>query len=188
MKRIVSEIYKIIKVILVCLLVVVTLSLMIMKLMGDTPVLFGYNLYYIASGSMEPTLQVGDIILSKVPELDELQVSDIITYQGTTGQLKDKIITHQIVEIEKNNGEVSIITKGTANIEEDPPIRPDQVMSVMVMKLPLLGKALNLLNTPVGFFVLIFIPLVILLINELWVLFNVLKKTDKEENDEEGNI
>ena len=60
-------------------------------------------------------------------------------------------------------------------------------MSVMVMKLPLLGKALNMLNTPIGFFVLILIPLVILLINELWVLFNVFKTTDKEENDEKGN-
>lgn len=186
MKIILKKSYKIIKTLLVVIIVMITASLIIMKLMGETPSLFGYNFYLIASGSMEPSLQTGDIILSKKVDNTELKISDVVTYQGESGELKGKLITHQIVKMYEEDGEKYIVTKGTANSIEDPAIKEDQVVSVMKTKLPFMGQVLKVINTPLGFLVLIILPLAILLVNEIVALINAFK-TDKEEQNNEKN-
>ena len=62
MKKVIGKIWDVIKTILVVAMIAITASLLVMKIMGDTPSIMGYNLYYIATPSMEPSLEVGDII------------------------------------------------------------------------------------------------------------------------------
>lgn len=180
MKTIIKKTYKIIKILLVAIIVTITATLIIMKVMGETPAFFGYNFYYIASGSMEPSLQTGDIILSKKVDYAQLKVSDVITYQGQSGELKDKLITHQIVKMYEDGGQKWIVTKGSANAVEDPPITQEQVLSVMKTKLLFVGQILKLINTPFGFLVFIILPLVILLVNEIAALVNAFKTQEEE--------
>jgi len=76
------------------------------------PNYFGYTFFSIASGSMEPTLYVNDVILVKIGD-NELKTGDIITYQKN----KD-IITHRIISI--NNDTITV--KGDNNNTIDEPI------------------------------------------------------------------
>lgn len=189
MKKVLSTIWDVIKNILVVAMIFITISLFVMKLSGDTTNIFGYNLYYIVTPSMEPDLKVGDIILSKeVEDYDELTVGDIITYKGEVGSYAGKLITHQIIEKYGEGENLTFVTKGTnpaATI--DPEIRADQVVSIMITEVPLLGDLMKLINTPAGFLIIIVTPLGICLVGEIVNLVNVFKNKEEEDGNEEKN-
>ena len=78
--------------------------------------IFGYKTYIVSSGSMEPFLQVGDIILvDKVESANDISTNDIITFSQEQG----KDITHRVIEIKEVNGNRLFITKGDNNNSAD---------------------------------------------------------------------
>lgn len=189
MKKVLAKIWNVLKTLVVVLMIFITVSLFIMKLAGDTPTFFGYNLYYIVTESMEPDLEVGDIILSKeVTDYSSLEIGDVITYQGEVGSYANKLITHQIIDIDASNpNNIIFTTKGTNPMSTvDPLIEQDQIVSKMVFEIPLLGKLMQLINKPIGFILLIVIPLAICLFKEIKNFIETLnnKEEDEEESEE----
>ena len=73
-----------------------------------------YNAFIIVSESMEPNIKVGDIILEKKVNEEELNKEDIITYKQD-----GKNITHRIVNIEVIDNITVYTTKGDNNKIED---------------------------------------------------------------------
>lgn len=187
MKNILKKIFNIIKYALVAVMIVITVSLFVMKLSGDTPSIFGYSFYYIATESMEPDLEVGDIILSKeINDVSTLKIGDVVTYQGEVGSYANKLITHQIIEIKNINGEISFITQGThPSATVDPEVSSDQIVSKMIFEIPLMGKLMKVINTPIGFLILIALPLAICLISEIKNFVESCKKDDDENQETE---
>ncbi len=87
--------------------VLFTLILVIVFLNSN---LFRYWACVVGSGSMDPTIQIGDIIIvdkSYKNRVNSLQKGDIIVFR-----IGDKYYTHRIIEIVNSNGEKSFITKG----------------------------------------------------------------------------
>lgn len=192
MKKVIGKIWDVIKTILVVAMIAITASLLVMKIMGDTPSIMGYNLYYIATPSMEPSLEVGDIILSKeVKDYTELKEHDVITYQGEVGSYAGKLITHEIIQVNvHDDGSITFLTKGTKpSAQVDPEIRADQVRTKMICEIPFLGDIMNIINHPVGFLIIIVVPLGITFIGEIVNLKNVIKNDEEEEvsGDEKTN-
>ena len=99
---------------------------------------FGYRVLEVASGSMQPTLDINDVLLVKVNEQD-LKTDDIIAYKA-----EDSIITHRIVMI--NNDD--IVVKGDANNTVDAPIKRDQIIGKIVKIFPHLGVWKKVLTEP----------------------------------------
>ena len=81
---------------------------------NKTPDFFGYKTYVIVSGSMEPNLNIGDIVIVKKVNENELNVGDIISFRQ--GQ---NVVTHRISQIKNEYGEKVYITKGDNNNTED---------------------------------------------------------------------
>ncbi len=81
---------------------------------NKTPDFFGYKTYVIVSGSMEPSLKIGDIVIVKKVSENELNVDDIISFRQ--GQ---NVVTHRISQIRNEYGEKVYITKGDNNNTED---------------------------------------------------------------------
>ena len=109
----------------------------------------GYSMFEIATGSMEPTLNVYDFILVKNDK--NLNVNDIITYKED-----NSFITHRIISIDGDN----LITKGDANNSEDKIIKKDKVIGKVVKVIPKLGIIKNIIITPkimISFLILIFL-------------------------------
>ncbi len=106
--------------------------------------IFGYQFYDLASGSMEPTLHVGDKIL--VQSTDEFNVGDIITYALDDGG--QEFNTHRVVSI---NDDI-IVTRGDANPSNDDPIHFSNVMGKMIKKAAFVQFILDIKYPIIAFF------------------------------------
>ncbi len=180
----IKKTFRVISAVLFAVLFLVTTFFVVLKFMGGNQTMFGYNIYYVVTGSMEPKYSTGDILLGKSVDTEQLVVGDVVTYLGADGQISGKMITHQIVEIQENQGTRQFITKGLANAVADPPVAPQQIQSKILFKIPLLGKIFALANHKWGFFVLFVLPLICLLVNEVVSLVQVCKKEKEEQNNE----
>lgn len=140
--------------------------------------IFGYRSYVIASNSMYPVLEYGDVILVKEIEIEDIEVGDIITYQGIKGELKDKIITHEVIEIEKLDTGITLKTKGRANTGIDPSVYEEQVYGKYCYRFILLSFISKIVRNEVGFVLFIFIPFGILFVLEF---INMVKETKRRE-------
>lgn len=104
------------------------------------PMPFGIGLASVMSGSMSPTLNVGD--LAVIRRKDAYQPDDIVVY-GSDGGL----VIHRLIKIDEENGEC--VTQGDANNTPDAPIRRQQILGAMTAVLPGMGKLLSVFKQPV---------------------------------------
>jgi len=82
--------------------------------------IFGYSLFRVVTGSMEPTIPVGAVLLAKEVPIETLVEGDIICFQSLDSTMLGKIITHRIVDIFTNEAGVLMLqTKGDANPVSD---------------------------------------------------------------------
>lgn len=186
---------RIIKNVIFVIVMTVLVSFMIITLTarinGGTPSLFGHALYRVSSGSMVPTLEVGDIILSKSCDPMELKNGDIITYNGTSGQFAGKRVTHRVVEepyYNKADGEYYLVTKGDDNPVKDTPIKTSQVTGKLVDKIEFLKWIYDIFVTPWGLIILIAL-IILAFFNEIIVFVKALiGHGDDEEHEDIQDI
>lgn len=127
--------------------------------------LFGYSLFEVATGSMSPTIEVGDVVITKLTK--EVNANDIIVYMDGKN-----IITHRLIE---KNGD-KIITRGDANNSEDKPIEEKMIIGEVVKIIPQLGTWQQILSSPE---VLVLIVILILILS---VIYAYTSKSE-EKND-----
>ncbi len=153
----------------------------------------GYTLFMFAMGtttplvvvtseSMVPTLQVGDLlVLRGVPE-EQIQVGNIIVFKDTETFLDtDNPIVHRIIDIEEIDGELRFYTKGDANAPADHGYRRyDEIIGVMVTKIPYIGSVSMFLKTEVGISLIVVIFILILVVPEFAC-------KDEEDKSSEAN-
>lgn len=115
--------------------------------------LFGFRIYRVISGSMQPALQIGDVIIVK--KSNNYSERDIITYSnGLT------TITHRIIAI--NNDEV--ITKGDANEVDDKPINKEQIVGKFFFRISNFSLFSIILSKNVIYLIMIFLLVLIFLL------------------------
>lgn len=165
-------------VILVVLFLVIVITL-ISRASGNVPSLAGFMIFRVSSGSMEPEYEIGDVVLAKnVDNPQEISKGDVITYLGQSGSFSGKRITHKVVVAPyEENGEYFLVTKGIANLTEDPVINFDQVIGKVVTKIPFLGPIYDFFLTPWGL-VLTILLIIAAFSGEFW---NIYKLSHKEE-------
>lgn len=170
------------------ILVLTVVVFMSSKVNGKAPSFFGYSLLRVSTGSMEPELMIGDVILGKsVDNPTDLKVGDVITYQGS-GQTEGLLVTHKIIVAphKTDDGTYKLQTKGVANEVADPEISTDDVRYIMVCKLGFIDTLYNLFLSPWG--LLIFIAVLLLIfIDEIVVIIRILSGHDKSAKDGDIN-
>ena len=87
--------------------------------------MFGYSLFSVATGSMEPTIKQNDIIV--VHKQNNYKVDDIVTFKSERAY-----VTHRIVTKRGN----TIVTKGDANNTKDVAIEKKDIIGKVVKILP----------------------------------------------------
>lgn len=130
--------------------------------------IFGYTAFEVSTGSMEPTLQIGDFIFVKIT--DEIEKNDIIVFEE-----EKSFITHRLLQINENE----LITKGDANNSKDKPIEKTQVIGKVIFVPINIGLLRNIIFTP-EIFICILISILF-----FGIAFS-LKTTDKENGEEKN--
>lgn len=103
------------------------------------PMPMGVGMSIVLSGSMEPTLQVNDLVI--VHRQDSYRTGDIVVFQ--TGSA---LVVHRIVSIDGD----TVVTRGDANDGTDPPITTDAIKGRVAARIPGVGAAVQFLRTPFG--------------------------------------
>ncbi|MBR1993578.1 MAG: signal peptidase I [Firmicutes bacterium] len=146
-------------------------------LMGSR--LFGYRVFNVISGSMEPAYSVGDMLYVKNVDVNEIEVGDPITFVLNENLV---VATHRVVEIDEANQ--YFYTKGDANETIDSaPVHFNNVIGVPQFSIPYLGYVSDFIQNPPGMYITIALGVGLLILVFLPDMIN--KKRDKKEEDEE---
>ena len=85
----------------------------------------------IATGSMEPVLNIGDLVIVRKCNDNDINVGDIIEYRR-----KDFSVIHRVIDKYERNGEIFLITKGDNNTVADEEIEAKQIVGKVIFKIP----------------------------------------------------
>lgn len=159
--------------------------LVILIVISFLPIPGNYKLLIVESGSMEPAIQTGSVVVVKPAE--SYQSGDVITFQDRG---KKKTTTHRIVDLEVVSGEVRYITKGDANNAEDTNrVFDSKILGKVLVDVPYLGYFFAMAKKPIGFVLLVIVPCVIIILEEVGKIWKEVKmkkgKEKKEEDDDE---
>lgn len=164
----------------ITLLVIVGTTLTISLL----PIKGNIKLLTVLSGSMEPTIKTGSIILIK--PVNNYKVGDIITFGEMTNITVPK--THRIASTEIINGTQYYATKGDANKSEDASkIKAEDIKGKVLFWVPYLGYAVSSIQTKRGFLLLIIIPCVLIMFSEVKKILDNFKEDNKKEETPQKN-
>ncbi len=128
-----EKVKKSITFVLIALLLVwlgVTVYKLVSNLVNPTkmPIFFGYSSSLVVSGSMEPTLSTGDMVVCKAQE--SYKVNDIIIYYN---EQEGAFIVHRIIGTCDNG----FITKGDFNSAQDPqPVKLENIQGKVIHDIP----------------------------------------------------
>lgn len=115
------------------------------KLTGDAvPMPFGYGASVVLSGSMEPTLSVGDLLIIHTQE--DYSPGEIVVYQS--GSMP---VVHRIMDIT----EETVTTRGDANNVNDEPFPITAIKGEVIAVIPAIGYLVWALKSPVAIVIML---------------------------------
>lgn len=139
-------------------------------LAARAPGLFGHPTLTVMSGSMEPAVGTGDLIVEKrIPPLDA-RIGDIVTFQDPDEP--GRLLTHRVRSVRVDEGVVNFTTQGDANNHgEEWAAESAGTIGRVLYRIPRIGYALHWLTTPAGRIGLLAIPALLLaisLLRQIW--------------------
>lgn len=114
----------------------------------------GYALLEVVSGSMEPTIMVGDLIIIDT-NCKEYKDNDIITFRD----INDAFVTHRIISIDHDKN--TMITQGDANDSKDEAMSTNAIVGKYVVKIPAMGKVMGALKNPLVMVLILVIGIIV---------------------------
>ena len=172
--KIIKNVWKVVEKIIFIVLAFISIVIVTQRVSNNEKTFLGFRIFKVETGSMAPKYNVGDVILVKTKAIEKIKVGDDVTYTGTSGVMKGKLVTHQVISVEQEGEEIRFHTKGIANFSEDPVISGNQINGVVQCKLYVISWIVGLLNNRYTFYFGAVIPLTIL------IFFTVLKGNIKK--------
>jgi signal peptidase len=130
------------------------------------PLALGDHPHTDLSGSMEPTISPGDVVINEGIEPWEAQVGDIVTFRDP--QDPSKLLTHRVVSTKDTGSRIAFVTQGDANnTQEHWRVPATGEVGRLAYIVPWVGHLAVLTRTRLGWGLLVGIPLLAILIEEL---------------------
>ena len=155
---------------------------------GKAPSVLGFSVFQVQTGSMEPEIPIGGIVVVHKTNPSSLKVGDIISFYSNDTKISGKINTHRIIEIkDSDSGEKIFYTKGdTAAVFE-----MDLIGKVVVNFGTVGGSVLGVLRNPKIIFIFIVLPLILITLGEAVNLAKLIAEykfsDQKDEEDEKSS-
>ena len=146
--------FKIIKGIITCFLFVVLVLVMFQKFSNNRITFGNIYIFQVASASMVPEYRVGDIIVVKKTPLEDLEVGDDVTYMALGPEYTGITITHRIIEKHNVDGKYKFVTKGIANLVEDPEVSGENIYGKVIYHTVLFSLVGRLMTNMIVYYLL----------------------------------
>ena len=126
--------------------------------------IFGFQVYGVLTGSMEPAYPTGSLIYVKAVDYKQLKVGDPITYMIS----QNTVVTHRIIEVlidEEDPDTIRYFTKGDANeVADGSSVHYKNIIGKPVFSIPLLGYVSNYIQNPPGMYVAIALGVLLIIL------------------------
>lgn len=130
---------------------------------SDVPSFAGYLPMIVMTGSMEPEIMSGDLIICKTTSAENISEGDIISFFDPDGN-GTSVVTHRVTEVINEDGKISFRTKGDANLIEDKTAVPDEnLVGIYKTRIPHAGKVSMFMQSTAGLIVCVIFPIMLLL-------------------------
>lgn len=155
-------------------------------LLAVGPHVFGYRTATMLTGSMEPGIMPGDVVVTVPKPVSELAVGDVISYRIPIED--QRVETHRVTEVGTTaDGRVSFKTKGDNNSGVDPweaVVDEDTIWEVRAV-VPYVGKVIRAMRTPAIQHGVRWVALGSLLILGMSLIWSRDEDEDEDENQDE---
>ena len=132
-----------------------------LMLAAAVPVIFGGKSFSVMSGSMEPAVATGDLVMTTPISPGEAAGGDIVTFTDPEDQ--GRTLTHRVASAQRRGDSYQFVTKGDANRDAERWTVPaDGRIGRVAYTLPKVGYVLSLGRSPAARVVLITVPALLL--------------------------
>lgn len=131
------------------------------------PLAIGDRSFTVRSGSMTPTIETGDVVVTEPISPLAARVGQIVAFRDPEGG--DRLYSHRVQSIKRDRDQVHFVTRGDANTStEHWSVPRDGTIGRVVYRIPHLGFAIAWLSTPPARLALVTIPALLLCWAALW--------------------
>ena len=150
----------------------------------DVPNIGGTTPLIVLTDSMYPIIESGDLIICQGAEPEEIQVGDVIAFFDPAGN-GTTIVTHRVIEVTEQNGELAWRTKGDNNNTEDRlAVTADKLVAVYEgTRIPGFGNVALFMQSTPGLIVCVVCP-ILLLVGYDMLRRRMSEKANKQDTDQ----
>ncbi len=150
----------------------------------------GTSLFRVVTGSMEPAIPVGSLLVSKKTDIKTIDVNDIVCFHSEEQSIRGMIITHRVINTYKTpNGNLVLQTKGDANLTADIDyVSQDNLIGRVIWHTgdgSNMARILNFLTSDFGFIACIILPVILIAV---WIFRDAIKNMKKVIADAEAKL
>ncbi|OGO31543.1 MAG: signal peptidase I [Chloroflexi bacterium RBG_16_56_11] len=138
---------------------------------------FGWRVDTVSSGSMDPALKTGGVVITRPVGPEQIAAGDIITFRSP---VNDALTSHRVT-MKGGGPPYTFRTRGDANEEADPfAVTEDKVVGKVCFHLPYLGYVAGFVQTRLGLLLTLCVPGGLIIIREMINIWRVLTGNETE--------
>lgn len=186
-KKILTKIISVLSYVCLTILVLIAVFLLyyiisnqIARVKGTKPLI---SLYTIVSPSMEPNINVYDVIIDiRVNKDEDIKLGDVITFYSDSIDTGGYTVTHRIHSIYDTSGTRYYITKGDNNQNpDDGTITISNIVGKVKYVIPGLGRIQFFVSSKFGWIIVILIPAIGIILADIKKLIKIFRIKEQIE-------
>ena len=128
----------------------------------EVPSLGGVFPMIVLTDSMYPEIKSGDLIICNTVEPEEIRTDDVISFFDPMGS-GTAVVTHRVLEVIEEDGQLSFRTKGDNNNAEDQVLVPQEnLVGIYRSRIPALGNVAMFMQTTPGLILCVVCPVLLM--------------------------
>lgn len=148
----------------------------------EVPSIGGVLPLIVLTDSMHPEIESGDLIICNTAKADEIKANDVISFFNPLGN-GTSIVTHRVVEIVEEDGQMLFRTRGDNNNTEDKELVPtENLVGVYKMRIAGAGHIAMFMQSTAGLIICVVLPIILLVGYDL-IRRRLYEKSKKEDTD-----
>lgn len=148
----------------------------------EVPSIGGVFPLIVLTDSMHPEIESGDLIICNTAEAENIKVNDVISFFDPAGS-GTSIVTHRVIEVVEEDGEILFRTRGDNNNTEDKDLVPaENLVGVYKMRIAGAGHVAMFMQSTVGLIICVVLP-IILLVGYDFIRRRIYEKSKKEDTE-----